>query len=345
MKANPTGIGMISGGLDSLLATIVLKKLGAELRGVHFLNGFAPGSMKDRVYENRSMAEIAAEKETELSRLFGIPVDVIDVSAEFLPLLDDPRHGFGKNINPCIDCRIFLLRKAKEIMTREKADFIYTGEVLGQRPMSQHINAMRLVEKESGLQGLLLRPLSARLLAPTKPEIDGLIDREKLLDIQGRSRRRQLELVEKFEVCSYQSPGGGCTLTDENYARKFIDLQRNRGERILTVEDTVLLSTGRHLRLSPKTKIIVGRNQKENQYIENKWGDSALAAAVDFPGPTVIIQGDPDEEDILRAAAVTARYGQGKDLPTVKVSVKKGEEEKIYEVSPASEDDLERWRI
>ncbi|MBN2185159.1 MAG: thiamine biosynthesis protein [Candidatus Krumholzibacteriota bacterium] len=345
MDSNPTGIGMISGGLDSLLATIVLKNLGVRLRGVHFLNGFAPGSMKDRVYRKMSMPEIAAEKEAELSSLFGIQVDVVDLSDEFLQLLDAPRHGFGKNINPCIDCRIFLLRKAKEIMIGEKADFIYTGEVLGQRPMSQHLNAMRAVEKESGLQGILLRPLSAKLLAPTICEKEGLIDRERLLDIQGRTRRRQLELAEEFGLSSFQSPGGGCTLTDENYARKFIDLRRSQAGAVLTVEEMVLLSTGRHLRLSPETKIVVGRNQEENEYFEDKWGDSILAAAVDLPGPTVIIQGGACEEDFLKAAAVTARYGQGKDLPMVKVSVKKGEEEKILEVAPASDEDLERWRI
>ncbi len=345
MNKKVTGIGMISGGLDSLLATEILKKLGVNIRGIHFLNGYAPGSFRQRVNEARTMEEIAAEKKKELSAAFGIPVDVIDVSEEFLSLLIEPRHGFGKNVNPCIDCRIFLLKKAKEIMLIEKADFVFTGEVLGQRPMSQHLQAMKTVERESGLEGLLLRPLCARLLEPTKPENEGLVDRKQLLDIQGRTRRRQLELVREFGLKEFQSPGGGCTLTDENYARKFMDFVSHSGDSALTLEDSVLLSTGRHLRLSPRTKIIVGRNEQENEYIERKWADCWLATAVDHTGPTVVVWGNPDEEDFLNAAAVTARYGKGRDLPVVTVVIKKGDEEKAFDVAPADDTDLDRWRI
>ncbi|MBN2071800.1 MAG: thiamine biosynthesis protein [Candidatus Krumholzibacteriota bacterium] len=345
MERTPYAIGMISGGLDSLLATLVLARTGARIEGLHFLNGFAQGSMKGRVYHGKSIGDIADEKEKELSALFGINVSVIDVSEEFLGLLSSPKHGFGKNINPCVDCRIFLLKKARDIMISRKADLIYTGEVVGQRPMSQHLSAMRTVEKESGLEGLLLRPLSARLLPPTDAEKSGLIDRELLLDIQGRTRRRQMELVEELKIDQYQSPAGGCVLTDENYAKKFIDYTRHNGGSRLTVEDTVLLSTGRHLRLSPRTKIVVGRNQEENEYIESKWKDSLLAAAVDFPGPTVLVQGDPDDEDILAAASVTARYGKGNGEDSVRVSFRTGGEEMIVEVRPARDDDLKKFHI
>ncbi|MBU8922196.1 MAG: hypothetical protein KOO63_10305 [Bacteroidales bacterium] len=345
MKRRVKGIGMISGGLDSLLAVAVLAKQGIDLLGVHFLNGFTPENLRMRVNDLASMEDISEKRSSTLSGFTGIPVRAIDVSADFLSVMKDPPHGFGKNVNPCIDCRIFLLRKAAEIMRSEGYDFIFTGEVLGQRPMSQHLIAMRSVEKDSGLAGRLLRPLCAKLLKPTEIEENGLVDREMLLDIQGRSRKRQMNLAEELGVRGYGAPAGGCALTDINYARKYSDHVEHSGGRDLTVRDTVLFSTGRHLRLSDRVKIVVGRNQEENEYFEAKWADHYLAMTPDVPGPTVVILGDPVQDDFPVIAAVAARYSDGKKEKTVKVDIERGEEKMEFEAPPASEEDLALWRI
>ena len=335
---------MISGGLDSLLAAVLLKELGVDITGLHFLNGFSAGSMRKRVCGKMSVEEIAAEKKEQLEGRLGIPVRVIDVSEEFIDVLVSPRFGYGKNINPCIDCRIFLLGKAKEIMESEGFDFIFTGEVLGQRPMSQHLRAMKQVEKRSGLKGRLLRPLCARLLAATEPEKEGLVDREKLLDIQGRTRRRQMALAGELGIEDYASPAGGCTLTDENYARRYLDVT-GHSDSAVTCEETVLLSMGRHLRLSDGVKVVVGRHEPENDYLEAQWGKNVNLTALDHPGPVTVVLGDPSEEEIRQAAAITARYSDGKREATVRVSVTSGEDVREMEVAPASNDDLDRWRI
>lgn len=343
MAKKARALGMISGGLDSVLAVAVLKKLGVEITGLHFLNGFGAGSLRKRVCGKMSFAEIAEEKKEALEEKLGIPVRVIDVSEEFLGVLSDPEFGYGKNINPCIDCRIFLLRKAKEIMDAEGFDFIFTGEVLGQRPMSQHLRAMKQVEKQSGLKGRLLRPLCAKLLAPTEIEKEGLVDREKLLDIQGRTRKRQMQLAEELEIGEYATPAGGCTLTDENYARKYNDLTGHG--KAVTCEDTVLISMGRHLRLSDGVKVVVGRHELENDYLESEWGGNINLTTLDHPGPVTVVIGDPSEEEILQAAAITARYSDGKRENLVRVSITNGEDVREIEVAPATDDDLDKWRI
>jgi hypothetical protein len=343
MGKKARALGMISGGLDSVLAVAVLKKLGVEVTGLHFLNGFGAGSLRKRVCGKMSFAEIASEKKEMLEKKLGIPVRVIDVSEEFLGVLSSPRFGYGKNINPCIDCRIFLLEKARKIMEAEGFDFIFTGEVLGQRPMSQHLRAMKQVEKQSGLKGRLLRPLCARLLAATEPEKEGLVDREKLLDIQGRSRKRQMQLAEELEIGEYATPAGGCTLTDENYARKYNDLISHG--TVVTCEDTVLISMGRHLRLSDGVKVVVGRRELENDYLESAWGVHVNLTTLDHPGPITVIIGDPSEEEIMQAAAITARYSDGKREESVRVSVTNGQEVSEMTVAPATDEDLDRWRI
>jgi len=337
------GLGMVSGGLDSLLAVELMRRAGVEVTGLHFLNGFSPGALRDRVAGGRSAADIAAERKGALEARTGIEVRVIDVSGEFLQVLRDPRFGYGKNINPCIDCRIFLLRRAAAIMESEGFDLVFTGEVLGQRPMSQHMRAMRQVEKESGLAGRLLRPLCARLMPETIPEAEGLVDRGRLLDIQGRSRRRQIALANEWGVEDYPTPAGGCALTDENYARRYLDLVEHGDEP--DVEDTVLLSTGRHLRLSPGVKAVVGRNEEENDYIEREWGDGILLTTVDHPGPVVLVQGEADDADIEKAAAVTARYSDGKREESVRVSVRGRGEETVIDAGPAGDDLIDAARV
>jgi hypothetical protein len=300
--------------------------------------------MRMRVREGMSIEEVAGIRKEDLESALHLEVRVIDVSEEFLDVLASPRFGYGRNVNPCIDCRIFLLRKAREIMEREGFDFVFTGEVLGQRPMSQHLRAMKQVEKESGLAGRLLRPLCARLLEPTIPEKTGLVERELLLDIQGRSRKRQMALADKLGIEGYATPAGGCTLTDENYARKYLDLT-NHGERAATREDTLLLSVGRHLRISSGVKIVVGRNEEENGYIETRWGENVLLTTTEHPGPVTVVQGDPGDEELMKAASVTARYSDGKHEASVRIRITAGGGVREIDVAPASDEELEGWRI
>lgn len=336
-------LGMISGGLDSSLAVAVLKRQGIEITGLHFFNGFNSGTMRRSVSEGLSLEQQAGAARRRLEEALAVPVMVIDVSEDFLPVLAAPEHGFGRNVNPCIDCRIFLLRRARALMEREGYDFVFTGEVLGQRPMSQHRQSLTLVERESGLEGRLLRPLCARLLPETIPEREGLVDRALLLDLQGRSRRRQMELAAELGLSGYEQPAGGCTLTDENYARRLRDLLAHGGA--LDCSQSVLLSVGRHLRLSSGVKLVVGRHRLENEYIERAWADGTLLTIVDHPGPTVLVLGKPSAAELDAAAAVTARYSDGKAEPSVRVAVNSGGGQRIVEVAPADEEAVSRWII
>jgi hypothetical protein len=280
-----------------------------------------------------------------MTAAFGVPARVLDLVDDYFDVLLHPRHGYGANVNPCIDCHLFMIRKAKEVMEREGARFVFTGEVLGQRPMSQNYKALELIDRESGLGGLLVRPLSARLLPETLAEKNGWIARDGLLDIQGRSRRRQMELAAGLGVKGYASPAGGCMLTDEHYAARFKDWMRCRGNAVLTHEETLLFSVGRHFRLSPSVKAVVGRREVENHYIERAWGAEWLATPVDVPGPTVLVQGPAGDEDLHFGAALVARYSDAKTAPSVKVAVRKGNEERIFDAAPASDDVIERLRI
>lgn len=340
-------IGLVSGGLDSQLAVALMKRQGIEVLGLHFYNGLSPGALRRVIGGGEPEAEFLDAKAKRLSGLLDIAVEIVDISGseEFLDILVSPRHGYGANVNPCIDCRIFMLRNAKKRMEDEGYRFIFTGEVLGQRPMSQNKQAMDLVERRSGLEGFLLRPLSAALLKPTVPEHEGWIDRGRLLDIQGRSRRRQMALMEEWGLGEFAQPAGGCTLTEIAYAGKFKDLMAHRDDPRISRADAVLLAVGRHFRLGPRIKIIVGRDETENNYIERAGGGSWMLTTAEHPGPTTLVQGEPGEDELLRAASITARYSDAKRLPSVRVGAWRGEERRTFEVAPIADEDLEPLRI
>ena len=243
-------IGLVSGGLDSALAIFLLKKQGIEVIGLSFLSPF---------WESKNtLKRLAQELEIELRE--------IEVGEEYLELLKNPQFGYGKNLNPCIDCKIWMLKEARREMEKEGASFVFTGEVVGQRPKSQLKNTLRLIEKQSGLEGYLLRPLSAKLLPPTIPEEKGWVKREELLDLQGRGRKRQLELAEKWGIKHFSPPAGGCLLTDPNFSRRLKDLWES--EEAYNFESVELLKVGRHFRLRPSFKLVVGRNQIENEKLK-----------------------------------------------------------------------------
>ena len=354
----PRAVGLMSGGLDSTLAAAVLKEQGVEVVGLHFNTGFC-------TYDHHRAIDRPGEDPRRLRNLAllagaeaGVEVRVIDVSDEYIEMVKHPRHGYGAAANPCIDCRIFMLNKARAIADAEQASVIFTGEVLGQRPMSQHRQSLDLIEKETGLKGRLLRPLSAKHLPPTDAEVSGLIDREKLLDIRGRTRKEQQRMAEEMSIEEYPQPSGGCCfLADLNFGRRFHDLvdEEEIPGRKVTRDEIMLLKLGRHFRLAPTVKVIVGRDEPENNFLERFRPGRWRIAAIEDVGPVTLICGSPSAEDVETAAAITARYSDGKGRPSVRVRAERFADEKLpgsrtlesFEVcvAPAGEDTLRRLRI
>jgi tRNA-uridine 2-sulfurtransferase len=344
-------IAMISGGLDSTLALALVRRQGIAVKAITFYTGFCitetqrrKGGRADGTVPRNEALRAAADLEVE--------IEYVDISgSDYLDMLVQPKYGYGANANPCVDCRIFMMSRAREIMVAEGADFVFTGEVLGQRPKSQRRDTLRIIERESGLDGRLLRPLSAKLLPPTLPERDGLVDRERLLDISGRSRLRQLALAQELGVSDYPQPAGGCCyLTDESFSRKFFDVLDAREaageERRIAKDDVVLLSTGRHFRLSPRAKLVVGRTEVENALLEHHVPGRSRLEARGVLGPIAVVEGVPTWEERMLAARIVARYGKGKDLPRVAVEWREGDLVETYEVEPERDDSrVEALRI
>lgn len=305
-------IALLSGGLDSTLAVKVLLEQGIAVEALNFTSPFCTCTGKNAGCKSEAV-RVAEE--------FNIPIKVMNKGLDYLELVRKPRHGYGKGLNPCIDCRIFLLKKAKEYMQEVGADFVITGEVLGQRPMSQRRDTLRVIERESGLEGLLLRPLSAKHFQPTIPESEGWVDREKLLAMQGRSRREQFELAEELDVKNYPCPAGGCLLTELSFVGKVRDVFEHCDD--LNLRDFRLLKLGRHFRIGERTKVIVGRNDAENNLLEAALqpGEAALRW-VDGPSPLAALMGKSDPELRRIAAQILLRYTKApKEEATIEVSV------------------------
>lgn len=297
---------LLSGGLDSILACRLLLEQGIEVFGLNFVTPFHTGTKKGCQNEARKAAE-----------QLGIPFKVLPVGEEYIEMIKRPKHGYGSGMNPCIDCRIFFFSRAGKFMAEIGADFVFTGEVLGERPMSQHLQALKLIERESGLSGRVLRPLSAKLLEPTLPEIAGLVDREKLLSIQGRSRKPQIALAEKFGIKDYPGPAGGCLLTDRSFAMKLRDAFAHNED---SLRDMQILKVGRHFRLLSGRKVVVGRNEAENIVLINlARKEDIIIEPAEIPGPTVVLFSGNAGNDIAIAARLCARYSDGKSQPLVKI--------------------------
>jgi tRNA U34 2-thiouridine synthase MnmA/TrmU len=329
-------IALLSGGLDSTLAARVMMEQGVELEALNFMTVFCTCT-------NRGATCLASRKAVET---LDIPLKVFNVSEEYLGVVRHPKHGYGRNMNPCIDCRIFMLKKAKAYMEESGATFIVTGEVLGQRPMSQRRDAMRLIEREAGLEGFILRPLCAKVLPITIPEKEGWVDREKLLKIQGRSRKPQIELAEHYGIHDYPCPAGGCLLTDPGFAKRIKDLMVHNPD--FSLNDVHLLKMGRHFRLSHGVKLVVGRNEEENQKIQTfAQGEDILLKVPSFPGPLSLLRGRPNEETVEKAAAITAHYSKAKDLGKGEVTYKGVDEDRYHSlfVSPIPRGEIERLMI
>ncbi|MDN3515567.1 MAG: hypothetical protein NG747_14375 [Candidatus Brocadia sp.] len=326
-------LALLSGGLDSTLAIRVIQKQGIEVIALNFVTVFCRCT-------SHGSCKLEAVK---VSEKFGIPIKVINTTERFLELVKKPKFGYGKNMNPCIDCRINIFRIAGEYMREIGADFIITGEVLGQRPMSQRKEAMKIIDKEANLTGLVLRPLCAKHMEPTIPEKSGMVDREQLLHIRGRSRKDQIQLADVFQIKDYPCSAGGCLLTDPEFAHRMRDLVNSCDAG---VNDVNLLKVGRHFRLDAQTKAIVGRNEEDNTRIESlsREGDYLLSL-VDMPGPLTLLRGDVTEEKIYVGASITARYGKSHVLPSSKVLVKQIKNDapqRTIEVTPMSQEDADK---
>ncbi len=287
---------MLSGGLDSLLTVKTLLDLGLDVHPVHLVMPFGIPSDKPLRVE-KACAGI------------GIKPVIISRGRAFMDMVRKPRFGYGKNMNPCIDCRIAMFKNAKRIMREVGGDFIATGEVIGQRPMSQRRDAMSLIDREADVKGLILRPLCAKNLEPSIAEINGLVDREKLYDYTGRSRKPQIALAKKLGITDYPTPAGGCEVTEPGFSARLRHLFEITEKD--EVDDWNMLLVGRHIILGPKTKAIVSRNEKENKWLEkfSKDGDGILEP-VNFPGPTAAITGSHNQEDVSFLAAVMLKYGK-----------------------------------
>ena len=296
-------LAMISGGLDSILAARLIKEQGIEVIGICFRSYF-----------------FNEENAKRMTKQIWIRLEVVDFSKEHFEMVKNPSHGWGKNMNPCIDCHSMMMRYSGELLEKFNADFIITGEVLNQRPMSQNKSALNIVKKQSGFSEKILRPLCAKNLDPTPMEVNGLVDREMLLDISGRSRKVQMELADKWGIKDYPSPAGGCKLTDPNYSIRLKELVERKEN--VTEKDIHLLKYGRHFITDDKTKIIVTRTAEEGESIKvllNK--NDLMFLTSKYNGAMVIIPegNNPTENDIIIACRMAVRYSKGKDEESVEV--------------------------
>lgn len=291
-------LALLSGGLDSTLAVKVMLEQGIAVEALNFTSPFCTCTSKNAGCKSEAV-RVAEE--------FGIPIKVMHKGLDYLKVVASPKHGYGKGMNPCIDCRIFLLRKAKEYMAESGADFVITGEVLGQRPMSQRRDTLRVIERESGLEGLLLRPLSAKHFDPTIPEREGWVDRERLLAIQGRSRKEQMQLADELDVKNYPCPAGGCLLTEVSFVPKVRDIFDHSEE--LNLRDFRLIKLGRHFRIGDRTKVLVGRNEAENDLLESavQAGEATLRWE-EGSSPLTVVTGRQDDALLEKAAKILLRY-------------------------------------
>ncbi len=337
MEKKIKAIGLLSGGLDSIVAARLMLEQGIEVEAVNFVTVFCTCTSKGSTC-------MASQKAADQLK---VPLKIIDISEEYLEVIKKPKYGYGSGINPCLDCRIFTLKKAKEYMEEIGASFIFTGEVLGQRPMSQRREAMNIIERDSGLQGYLVRPLSAKFFPPTIPEKEGVLDRNKLLAISGRSRKPQMLMAAEFNIKDYPCSAGGCLLTVKDFANRMRDLMEHDPD--FKLADVNLLKYGRHFRVSPRVKLVVGRNESENLKIAAlRRQDDTLFHAQEPLGPVSLLRGALEGEFIGEAAAITASYalGRGND-GEVKIRYFGDPEsgDKFLKTGPFEDAGLKRWMV
>lgn len=316
-------LALYSGGLDSLLSVLIVKKQKVDVIALKFLNGFVSPLKED---------------DLNYAKKFSFEIKEIDIREKFIEILKKPEHGYGKNLNPCIDCKILMLKQAKDLMSEYNASFIVTGEVISQRPMSQKRQLLTMIEKEASLKGMILRPLSAKLLPPTKFEIEGIINRDLLYDISGRTRKPQIVLAKNYGIEKIPQPAGGCLLTEPSFCKKVKDLMVHDE---LTLANIELLKVGRHFRISEKCKAIVGRDEKENKLILSKYKGLFLYPS-DLKGPVVLLSGDYSEKEIDITASICVYYSKRKNAEIV-IKSETDEQRKIYDA--ILEEEVVKYRV
>ncbi len=347
MTKQRKAVALISGGLDSLLAAKVMLEQGIHVEGINFYTGFCVEGhthairKKDKAKPKRNNALWSAEQ-------LGIKLHIIDVIDEYKEVLINPKHGYGANMNPCLDCKCFMVSKAREWAKENNFDFIITGEVVGQRPMSQRRDTMNIVSRESGAADILVRPLCANNLPETLPEREGWISRDGMYDFNGRSRKPQIALASQFGFKDYAQPAGGCCfLTDESYSKKLVDLWDARNSREYEMDDIMLLKVGRHIRPKPHFKLIIGREDGENRFMDGYRKQFDHFTTVSCPGPLVLIDGEMQADDIELAARLVARFSKDKnsDAVTVCLQLRDGTERPLT-VTPLRDEEIpEAWYI
>ena len=343
-------VAMMSGGLDSTLAAKIIKRQGIDVQGVNFFTGFCVTEHRRRVVSSDRAAgkKVPRHEALRAGADLNIPIEIIDVHEDYFPVVANPKYGRGKAFNPCIDCRLFMFKRAKIFMEEIGAEFVITGEVAGQRPMTQYKRMLKMLAEKSGLGDRLLRPLSAQIMEPTLPERMGWVNRDELEAISGRSRKEQVRLAAELGVEDYPQPAGGCCfLTDHNMVGRFRDLFDSRPSDEIALDDVLLLKVGRHFRLNERVKVVVGRYDAENKFIEGYRSRRWVLIPKGVMGPSSIIDGlDITRADVFEACAVAARYIHKSDTTQIPFEVIcEGEAWGEIEVVPKTPAEAEAMRL
>jgi tRNA U34 2-thiouridine synthase MnmA/TrmU len=340
-------VALMSGGLDSLLAAKLILDQGIHVEGINFYTGFCVEGhthairKKDRAKPKRNNALWSAEQ-------LGMKLHIIDIIEEYKNVLINPKHGYGANMNPCLDCKIFMVSKARQWMEENDFDFIISGEVIGQRPMSQRKDLLPVVMHESGIDDRLLRPLCAKNLAATRPEREGWVHRDQLKDFSGLNRKPQMALAAEYGFVDYATPAGGCCfLTDKNYSKKLVDLWHARNKKDYELDDIMLLKVGRHLRPQPNYKLIISREEGENKFLQGYKKQYSTIEIKSHHGPLTLVDGELTDEDFKYASRIAARFSQGRQAERVTVKVTdKGGNEQTFDIPPMPASEIKQeWYI
>ncbi len=341
-------VALISGGLDSLLAARLVQEQGIHVEGINFFTGFCVEGHTHAI-RKKNKDKVKRNNALWVAEQLGIKLHIVDIVEEYKDIVINPKHGYGANLNPCLDCKIFMVQKAHEWIQANGFDFIITGEVIGQRPMSQRKQTMPVISEESGAQDLLLRPLCAKNLPETRAEREGWIDREKLEAFSGRSRKPQMALARRFDFEDYAQPAGGCCfLTDASYSAKLQDLWSNRGHRQYEIDDIMLLKVGRHIRPESSFKLIIAREEGENRFLSGYKHQFQTIKTVSHAGPLALIEGAQLDCDQLElACAIIARFSKGRDEASVELSYSnRSNETRPIHIKPLAARDIpQEWYI